>query len=307
MSMLGRMFGFGRNEHYDRGIRLFDLGKFEEAIAELNQVVKRGKEGARSDALTQRLASFYIAEAYANLGMSALVNQGFEKAEEYLGKALAVNPHYADLHFHYGRACRAAGHTLQAISAFENALRINRRFAKAHFHLGLALYEADRPAEALEHIRDAVTLERGFQTDEFANAIARHDAGDYAGAYAVFQSIAETDVDEIAIHAKQGVDLYRRGLHEEAAEEFRAALALNGNYADLRNHLGIALNAQRLYEEAAVEFGRALEINPLYLEARTNLALTLNSAGKSAEASEQFRKILEQDPLNSVALSNLRQ
>ena len=35
MSMLGRMLGFGRNEHYDKGIRLFDQGMYEETVAEL--------------------------------------------------------------------------------------------------------------------------------------------------------------------------------------------------------------------------------------------------------------------------------
>lgn len=303
--MLGRLFGFGRNERYDKGIRLFDQGKYEEAIAELNQVV-RGRDGGRSDALTQRLTSFYIAEAYANLGTAALAGHEFERAEDYLGKALAINPHYADLHFHYGRACRAAGHFAQAISAFENALRINKRFAKAHFYLGLSLYEAERPAEALDQIRDALTLDRGFQTDDIARAIEAHDAGDYATAHAVFQRVAETDVDEIALHIKQGADYYRRSRFDLAADEFRIALSLNGNYADVHNQLGITLNGIGDYAGAAAEFGRAIEINPQYVEARTNLALTLKTAGKFAEATENFRVVLEQDPTNAVAMSHLR-
>jgi len=42
MSMLGRMFGFGRNEHYDKGLRLFDQGRFEDAIAELTLATGAG-------------------------------------------------------------------------------------------------------------------------------------------------------------------------------------------------------------------------------------------------------------------------
>ena len=306
MSMLGRLFGFGRNEHYDKGIRLFDQGSYEEAVVELNQVVRR-REGSGSDALVQRLASFYIAEAYANLGTAALHRQEFDRAEDFLGKALAVNPHYADLHFHYGRASRAAGHAVQAISAFENALKINPKFAKAHFFLGLALYEAERPVEAIEQVRAALTLDRGFHTDDIGRAIEAHDAGNYEAAHAIFQRVAETDVDEISLHIKQGTDLYRRGMFDLAADEFRKALALNGNYADIRNHLGIALNATGDYAHAIEEFEQALRINPQYVEARTNLALTLKAAGKGAEATAEFRRVLEQDPANVVATANLRE
>ena len=51
MSMLGRMFSFGRNEHYDKGIRLYDQGLFAEAIVELNQALAKNP-----DELTERLA-----------------------------------------------------------------------------------------------------------------------------------------------------------------------------------------------------------------------------------------------------------
>ena len=38
MSMIGKMLGFGRNEHYDRAIRLFDQGLFEEAVEAFGHV-----------------------------------------------------------------------------------------------------------------------------------------------------------------------------------------------------------------------------------------------------------------------------
>ena len=133
MTMLGRMFGFGRNEHYDKGIRLFDQGLYEEAVIELENIVEALPGSSRSDTLTQRLASFYIAEAYANLGTAALQKQTYDKAQDALGKALAINPHFADLHFHFGRACLKMGNAAMASAAFRDALSINPQFAKAHF------------------------------------------------------------------------------------------------------------------------------------------------------------------------------
>ena len=62
--MLGKMLGFGRNENYDKAIRLFDQGLYEEAIEGFSRPEPAGKR----DALTERLARFYTAEAHANLG-----------------------------------------------------------------------------------------------------------------------------------------------------------------------------------------------------------------------------------------------
>ena len=75
MSMLGRMFGFGRNEDYDRGLRYFDQGLYEQAIEELEKVVA---EESRSDPLSRRLATFYVAESYSNLGSLALQKQAYD-------------------------------------------------------------------------------------------------------------------------------------------------------------------------------------------------------------------------------------
>ena len=88
MSMLGRMFGFGRNERYDRGLRYFDQGLYEQAVDELSSVVA---DDSDADSLSRRLAKFYVAEAYSNLGVSALQKQSYEKAREFLSKALELN------------------------------------------------------------------------------------------------------------------------------------------------------------------------------------------------------------------------
>ncbi len=138
MSMLGRMFGLGRNNHYDTGIHLFDQGFYAEAIAELTLAGPQG-----GDELTGRLALFYIAESYTHLGLAALEKQQYDAAANAFAEALAINPHYADLHFHAGRAARGAGDFAAALAAFESALTVNPRYAKAHFYRGLALYETE--------------------------------------------------------------------------------------------------------------------------------------------------------------------
>ena len=294
MSLLGRLLGLGRNEDYDRGVRLFDQGRFADAIAALEQA------GDKPDALTDRLASFYIAEAHAHLGLRALEEGLPAEARDFLGKALEVNPQYADLHFHFGRACRALGDPAAALAAFEAALAVNPRYARALFFQGLTLYETGQAAPGQAAVRAAAALDPGFGGPLFDEAEAAHTAGDFVTAQARLARLAETDVDDVTFHARLGADLYGRGLHAEAAREFEAALAL-ADYADLHNGLGVTRHAQGLYPEAIHEFEAALALKPKYTEARANLALTLRAAGHPDRARRELAQVLEDDPGHALA------
>ena len=299
MSMLGRMFGLGRNEHYDKGIRLFDQALFAEAIAALKQAA-----AAKPDELTERLASFYIAESYAGLGTAALDTGRWEDARAAFAGALAINPHYADLHFLAGRAARGAGDPAAALAAFDAALRVNPRYAKALFYRGLSLYALDRPADAFLSVQRAAASDPAFAADPYAKALAAHQSGDFLEALTLLTRIAETDIDDITFHSRLGADLYRRGMYAESAAEFEKALAL-ADYADLHNSLAIARTAEKRYADAIAEFQRALALNPNYTEARTNLALTFRAAGLHRDADAEFARVLEADPANTVARTEL--
>ncbi len=296
MSMLGRMFGLGRNEHYDKGIRLFDQGLFAEAIAALNLA-----QSKQPDELTARLASFYLAESYTSLGAAALETGSFPAARTAFASALAINPHYADLHFQAGRAARGDGDHRAALLAFDNALAVNAHYAKALFYRGLTLYALDRPADALKAVHTAVSVDDAFAVAPYADALAAHQSGDYPTTTALLTRIAETDIDDITFHSRLGADLYRRGMYAESAAEFEKSLALNSNYADLHNSHAIALTALKRYADAIAAFHRALALNPKYTDARTNLALTLRAAGLPKEADAEFARVLEDDPTNAVA------
>ncbi|HEY3331228.1 MAG TPA: tetratricopeptide repeat protein [Capsulimonadaceae bacterium] len=303
MSMLGRMFGFGRNINYDQGLRFFDQGLFEEAINSLKKVIA---DDAPADPLSRRLALFYIAESNSSLGISALQKHSYAAAKDYLKNALDLNPHYADLRLYYGRACHKLGDFAAARDSYSEALRINAKFAKARFYYGLAVYELGDIEAGYKDIQLAVTQEPAFKTDLLEKAVTAHEAADHTGASALFEQVAETDVDDISYHVKLGTDLYRRGMYDQAIEELTKALSLNGNYADIHNHLGVAYNAKNLHDKAKGEFEEALRINGKYVEALTNLGLTLEAMNDDESAKAQFRKVLEIDPGNVVAKERLR-
>jgi tetratricopeptide (TPR) repeat protein len=56
-----------------------------------------------------------------------------------------------------------------------------------------------------------------------------------------------------------------------AIEEYRKAIELGADYADVHNSLGRVLAKKGFLEEARIEFEKALRLNPRYLEAQRNL------------------------------------
>jgi tetratricopeptide (TPR) repeat protein len=59
------------------------------------------------------------------------------------------------------------------------------------------------------------------------------------------------------------------------------------------------------HEEAILEFRAALEIDPQYYEAENNLALELEAVGKAEEAEKTLRHLMDSAPEHILAFTNL--
>ena len=305
MSMLGKMLGFGRNEHYDRGIRLFDQGIYEEAIRSFARA--REPHKGRKDELTERLATFYTAEACANLGHLAMKSGQWEQAQTRFRAALEINPQYADLHFNLALSLRAGQQTEDALAELETALDINPRFAKAHLVRGLLDYELGRHEQAVNALYRALEFEPGFRTETFCKALEYHEAGDTLAALQAFEQVSHTQIDDIQFHFKLGDDLFRRGLYEDCIAEYQKALMLNPNYADVRNHLGMAYHAKGMLNDAVAEFQYAISVNPHFVTAMLNLAALHSERGHHGSARTMYAEVLKIEPDNPVALNAIEE
>ncbi len=104
---------------------------------------------------------------------------------------------------------------------------------------------------------------------------------------------------------EQGILLRRRGLIDEAAKQYEAALMLAPDMVEALHNLGVARRSQGRLEEATTAWRRALELRPGLVEARNNLGSALLELGRTAEAIEQHRRVLLDNPRSLAALVNL--
>ncbi|NJD09499.1 MAG: tetratricopeptide repeat protein [Gemmatimonadetes bacterium] len=209
-------------------------------------------------------------------GRAALERGDFRAALKLFRQVLLRHPDFADVHNHVGLCLSFLGEPQEAIAQFDEALARNPAYVEAHLNRALTLNNVGRVDEGREAFEQAARYEREGR-GEFSAAVAARLAN---------------------AHAAVG-DLYAAaGAPEQAAEQYRAALALRPHFQDIRNKLAQCLLQQDRPEEAAAELQRALEDNGRFLRARLNLGLAYARLGRRAEALEQWRQCERQDSQN---------
>lgn len=106
-------------------------------------------------------------------------------------------------------------------------------------------------------------------------------------------------------HKGLGDILWRKGLLQQAAEEYRAALKLRPDWAEVENNLGSVHKAEGNRAAAEQHYRRAISIAPSLAAAHSNLGVMLAENGNLTEAVAHFRNALASSPANMAVRSNL--
>lgn len=284
-------------EDYNQGITFFDHGLFEEAIAKFNQVL----ESVHGDkAPERRLASFYICEAYINLGLTHLRMEMYRRAEEDLKNALAIHSEYADLHFHLATVYYRQKQYDYAERQLQRALGVNPKFARALIYLGLIrLRQGD--TEGLADIAEAVTIEPAYNDEKFQDALSIYHEGKVERAIKLIEEVADIDVDQISFLLDKGRKLMKQKVYLDASNAFLEAASICPHYADIRNCLGMCYLQQGMMDLAVGQLKKAIEINPEFISARLNLATVYEKDGDKDLSVQELKRVLRMDPSNQVA------
>jgi len=134
------------------------------------------------------------------------------------------------------------------------------------------LLQGNQPQQAARFLAAAACLAPDDLALQREIANARLQAGDGEGALHVYDDLAARGVDDEALHAARGHVLHRLGRMADAAQAFRAALAVGTRTADAYNRLGVVLYQAGDVQGARQSFERALVLQPEHGDARANLA-----------------------------------
>jgi Flp pilus assembly protein TadD len=104
---------------------------------------------------------------------------------------------------------------------------------------------------------------------------------------------------------QQGRQYQQEAQFSEAITIYENILAIDPNYAEAHNGLGVIYAIQGKYEPALQHLHRAVSLAPLATHLHNNLGYAYLLAGREAEAISAFEQALRLDPENSGARANL--
>jgi protein O-GlcNAc transferase len=296
---LKRFFKFIPKNDYSRALDLFNDGHYKKALRTFEDLLARHGGEEELDVSTVQL---YQCESHVALSKQKLNEGKLAEAIEEMEKAVSLKPNFADLRFTLGTLLVDASRFEAAREHFLHALKINPKFFKAHINLGQAFFlcgERDRAVEALQSAKESCP---SFYKENLETLMRMlRTSGDAADVQQSFHEILDDHPNSAQVRREIAVQAIQNGDNAEAIRELKKTIAVNPDYPDLHNYLGIAYGNSGMVDDSIEEFETALKINPYYLKARLNLALALYDQGRFVEAQIQIEQVLTVQPENQLA------
>jgi protein O-GlcNAc transferase len=188
------------------------------------------------------------ADAWRLYGLLAERAGKIDYAIECLGKAAALRPGVAEVHYELGNVLRIGGKLDLAIGAYGEALRLRPNYCDALINLGIAL----------------------------ANSGSREKAA------AAWEAALKLNPNDADAWANLG-NLYRlMGRLEESIRCSQRAIELGPDRASTISNLGVAYEQQGRLDEAIDCYRRALALSPRAMYTHSNLLMDLTYHGSIA-------------------------
>ena len=108
--------------------------------------------------------------------------------------------------------------------------------------------------------------------------------------------VAFQQAQDATVKFNRAVELQQQGKLDEAAAEYRAALAIKPDYLEAQANLGVVLARLGRYDEAVAAYESALKLAPHSAPILLNLGIAYYRAGKFDQAVAAFQRLLEQKP-----------
>ncbi len=154
-----------------------------------------------------------------------------------------------------------------------------------------------QPLGAEERLKPGLQLMR--------RAVELHQAGDFAGARALYEEIVEIDKTHADAWHLLGVACHQLGENQRAVEVISRAISLQPNNGVFHSNRAAAWLALGEWNCAQEDYQRALQLAPTLADAHNGLAIVCNRTNRPAEAIDHFRRAIDLRPNFAEAHKNL--
>ncbi len=284
-------------------------------LAKLDQQEGRAEAAIKGFQSAASLRPNYVA-VHVNLGNIYLELNRLKKAAASFVVALKHEENSAAAYYGLGQVAHSTRNYRQAIDHLEKALSIAPQANRIHYSLAMANRGLKNSEKARSHlaqqgpvgVRVADPLVDRLQeliAGERVHMIcgrAALEAKRYQEAAEEFRKAVAANPQSSAARVNLGATLTQTGDLKGAAEQFERTLSIDPNNTSAHYNLGVLLANDNKHSEAVVHLQAVSRINPDDLGARFLLAQELVKSSRGDEALKQFADIVQADPNNEAAL-----
>jgi protein O-GlcNAc transferase len=244
------------------------------------------------------------------LGMIACQNRAYERAVQFISKAISVNPNVAQAYYNRGIALQALQRFNEALVSYNKAIALKPDHAEAYSNRGIVLGELRRLEEALASCEKAIALKRDFaqayynrgnvlqELQRFEEALASYDKTiALSQAAALHPAFAE-------VHFNRGNALNALKRRDEALASLDRAIALKADFAEAYSNRGNILQELKRLEEALVSYDRAIALKPDHAPAYSNRGMAFQALKRLEHALVSYDRAIALKPDYAEAYSN---
>jgi tetratricopeptide (TPR) repeat protein len=223
----------------ERGVELEQAGRIDDAIAaeeesaqldpklvraHVNLIILYGRTGdfRRASEHFQDAVALdpkHVPDAYYNFGVLLMKRGELGEAAECFGKALQLEPDYADAHNDLGYLLERQGKLGEAADEYRKAVQEKPDFRQAHFNLGRILLNQRQYPEAIEELQQTLTpVDESTPAYLYALGAAYGRAGDETNARRYLEQAKEQAADRHQVELLADIE---RDLQKLGDEEHR--------------------------------------------------------------------------------------
>ena len=266
-------------------------------LAKLDQLEGRVDDAIQRYRTVASLQPEFV-PALVNLGNIYLELDRLQDARSNYALALQKESNNAAAHYGLGQVALAQRSYTEAVEHFERALALAPEANRIHYALAMAYRGLQNPEKAKLHLAQQGTvgvrvadplmdrlqrLVQGARVHLVRGKIAL-EAKRYEEAAAEFRKAIAAEPDSVPAHVNLGAALTQLSDLKGAAEQFEKALLIDPNNLNAHYNLAVLLANDKHHQQAIVHLQKVYVLNPNDFSARFFLAQQLLNANRADEA-----------------------
>lgn len=272
---------------YSEGKKLYDLKRYEEAIAAYEKAIQAMPE---------------YSEAWIEKGKALSDLQRFNDALNAYDKAIQINDKNAEAWIGRGNVLQEFNRYSEALAAYEKGRSIQPDNGESWTGIGQTLDNLQRHEEALTAYEKAVNFfDESLKTkpdDHKAlniRGVALFGLEKFDEAFMSIDKALKIKPDSHEYLSNRGYLKMQQSppQFDEALTDFDAAIKIKPDYVFALSSRGYALNGKEHFDDAIAFFDKAIKINPEAFYAWTGKGYSLFGKEKFDEALDAYNKALQ--------------